>query len=46
MPKQKEELCAITVFRETWKLLNKVKSLDEAKEKFKQLVAKLILGED
>jgi len=46
MPKQKEELCAVTVFRETWKLLNKVETLDEAKEKFKALVAQLILGEE
>jgi len=40
-----EELCALRVFRETWKLLNSVEDLNEAKEKFKTLVINLIFGE-
>jgi len=45
MPRKSEELCAITVFRKTWSLLNSCKSLDEAKEKFKQLLVELVLEE-
>lgn len=43
--KRKEVLCAVTVFRETWKLLAKAKDLEEARERFKKLVVELILGE-
>jgi len=44
MPKQEEELCALKVFRETWRMLNRAESIEEAKTKFKELVVKLILG--
>jgi len=40
-----DELCAVTVFRRTWALLNSCKSLDEAKERFKKLVVELVLEE-
>ena len=45
MKRRNEELCAVIVFRETWKLLAKTKDLEEAREKFKELVIDLILGE-
>ena len=45
VPDKNEELCAVTVFRRAWALLNESKSLEEAKEKFKQLVLELILQE-
>lgn len=41
----KEKPCAITVLQETWKLLKSSKNLDEAKNKFRELIPKLILGE-
>jgi len=44
MPKE-EELCAITVFRQVWKILQKAKDLEEAKKLFKEKMVELILGE-
>jgi hypothetical protein len=41
--KDETELCAIKLFRETWKTLNESKDLEEAKQKYKQLVLNLIL---
>ena len=43
--KAEGELCALTVFRETWKVLANAKDLEEAREKFKKLILNLILGE-
>jgi len=39
----KEELCAMTVFRATWKMLGESRDLEDAKEKFKMLVLELVL---
>jgi len=39
----KKEICAITVFKKTWDMLNHAKSLDDAKEQFKKLLIELIL---
>jgi len=44
MPQYKEEICAVTVMRKTWKILNESKNLEEAKTKFKDLVLNIILG--
>ena len=44
MPRHREEICAVTVMRKTWKILNESKNLEEAKTKFKELVLNLILG--
>ena len=44
MPKE-EELCAITIFREVWKILHKAKDLEEAKKLFKEKMVELIIGE-
>jgi hypothetical protein len=45
VPDKNEELCAITVFRKTWALLNESRNLEEAKEKFRKLVLELVLHE-
>jgi len=45
VPKE-EELCALNVFRETWRILSESKNLDEAKAKFKELIVELILGKE
>lgn len=42
---KKEELCAVTVLRYTWKILETSKNLEEAKKKFRDSIAPLILGE-
>jgi len=44
MPRQ-EELCALKVFRETWRMLNRAETIEEAKAKFKELIVELILSE-
>jgi len=43
MSKQ-EELCALKVFRETWRMLNRAETIEEAKARFKELIVNLILG--
>jgi len=43
--KANEEICALTVFRRVWKLLQSSSTIEEAKKKFKELVVELILGE-
>jgi hypothetical protein len=44
MKEDEEEVCAVKVIRKTWKMLNQCKNLEEAKEKFKQLIIDLILS--
>jgi len=41
----REELCALKVIREVWTMLNQSESIKDAKEKFKELILKLILEE-
>ena len=43
--KGKEEICTVKAFREMWKILKESENLEEAKEKFKKLVLKIILEE-
>jgi len=43
MPRE-EELCALKVFRETWRMLNRAESIEDAKARFKELIVELILG--
>lgn len=46
MPRaDKEELCAVSIFRRTWALLNKSNDIEEVRRRFKELVVELILGE-
>ncbi|MBA7490870.1 hypothetical protein ES702_01413 [subsurface metagenome] len=40
---KKGELCTIAVFRAVWKILEESKNLEDAKEKYKALIPKLIL---
>jgi hypothetical protein len=46
MKQKTESLCAIDVFKATWKMLNKSENLEEAKENFKLLMVDMILNED
>jgi len=39
----KDELCALKVIRETWRLLKQAETIEEARSRFKELVLKLIL---
>lgn len=45
MPREKEELCAIVVFRAVWRMLQNAKNLEDAKKSFKELLLTLILEE-
>lgn len=40
---KKTELCAINIFRAVWEMLEKCKTLEEAKDNYKVLITKLIL---
>jgi len=41
----KEELCALKVFREIWKMLEDASTLEEARKRFKELLLRLVLEE-
>ena len=39
------ELCAIAIFRAVWKMLENCKTAEEAKDKYRLLISKLILDD-